>query len=80
MTSSATETPAPSPNAAGTFVASSSNTFSNVLPGASLTVKGTSTSPVNVTVSATTTNLTATAIAFVDQYNRLHDKLAGGKP
>ena len=46
-----------------------------MLPGVSLTVKGPSTSPINVTVGGTDTNLMATAIAFVDGYNRLHDKL-----
>jgi flagellar hook-associated protein 2 len=66
---------APSASSVGTFVASSSNTFADVLPGVSLTVKGPSTSPVNVTVSGTDSNLVATAIAFVDGYNRLRDKL-----
>ncbi len=66
---------APSSSAAGTFVASSSNTFGDVLPGVSLTIQGSSASPIHVTVSGTDTNLVATTIAFVDGYNRLRDKL-----
>ncbi len=65
----------PTASTAGTFVASSSNTFADVLPGVSLTVKGPSVTPVNVTVSGTDASLVATAIAFVDGYNRLRDKL-----
>jgi flagellar hook-associated protein 2 len=67
---------APSTNSAGTFVTSSSNTLADVLPGASLTVKGPSSTPINVNVSGTNSDLVATAIAFVDGYNRLRDKLA----
>jgi flagellar capping protein FliD len=65
----------PGTNSVGTFVTSSTNTFSDVLPGASLTVKGPSTSGVSVSVGGTDTNLVATAIAFVDGYNRLRDRL-----
>ncbi len=61
----------------GGFVASSStNTFKNVLPGATLTVNAVSTSPVTLTVAASNTNLTTAIKTFVTTYNTLRTTIS----
>ena len=50
-----------------TLVSSSSNTFSGILPGATLTVNGTSSTPVTITAAADSTNLVATLEALGQQ-------------
>ncbi|HEV2971146.1 MAG TPA: flagellar filament capping protein FliD [Pirellulales bacterium] len=64
------------PGAGGFLAASSTNTFKSVLPGATVTVNGTATSPVTLTVAASNSNLATTVQAFVDTYNTLHSSLA----
>ncbi|MCH7729035.1 MAG: flagellar filament capping protein FliD [Planctomycetes bacterium] len=60
---------------AGILVSSSDNVFEDVIAGLSLTVKGTSSDPVSVTVNSTDASLVAKADLFVNSYNRLRDKL-----
>jgi len=63
-------------SAAGLLASSSTNSFKNVLAGVTLDVSGASAAPITVGVNNTDTNLVATALAIVDGYNRVHDKLA----
>jgi len=58
-----------------TLVSSASNTFSNVMPGAKLEIKGTSTTPVSVTVQNTQTDLMASLRLFVTNYNKFRTRL-----
>ncbi len=59
----------------GLLLSSSSNTFKDVIDGVDVTVQGSSKDPVSIT-STTSTDSAATALqAFVDQFNRLRDKL-----
>jgi len=58
-----------------TLVSSSSNTFTGILPGATLTVNGASTTPVTITAAADSTNLTATLEALVNSYNTVQSAL-----
>lgn len=60
---------------AGVVASSSTGTFSNVLPGVSVTVNGVSESPVTVNVQKTSSSLTAGVIALVDSYNSLRDQI-----
>ncbi|HEV3415778.1 MAG TPA: flagellar filament capping protein FliD, partial [Pirellulales bacterium] len=64
------------PGAGGFLAASSTNTFKSVLPGATVTVNGTATSPVTLSVAASNSNLATTVQTFVDTYNTLHSSLA----
>ncbi|WP_159917570.1 flagellar filament capping protein FliD [Pantoea sp. 18069] len=57
-------------------VESTSNTFSDALPGMSLTVSTVSTSPTLVTVAADTQAMKEGIQTFVDAYNALNDKLS----
>ncbi|HTU25327.1 MAG TPA: flagellar filament capping protein FliD, partial [Pirellulales bacterium] len=59
-----------------TLVTSSTNTFNNVLPGATLTVSGTSTTPITITAASDTTNLVATLQALVNSYNTVQSALS----
>ena len=62
---------------AGGFLASSpTNTFNSVLPGAAVTVNGTSTTPVSLTVASANTNLATAVQAFVTTYNTLQTSVA----
>ncbi|MFO0943515.1 MAG: flagellar filament capping protein FliD, partial [Pirellulales bacterium] len=58
----------------GVLASSSSNTFTNLVKDLSITVNGTSTSPVTVTVDENADTLTTQVQTFVDQYNKLRDK------
>lgn len=60
----------------GTLVRSSSNTFDNAINGLSLTVKGTSADPVDIQVASSTTNIEKNLQLFVDQFNKVRDKIA----
>ena len=51
-------------------LSSSSNKFSNVVPGLELEVKQSSSTPVSVQVTTTDTDLVASVQAFVDNYNK----------
>ncbi len=59
----------------GTLVSSSSNDFTNVLSGATLTVNGTSTTPVSITVASDSTQLVATVQSIVNQYNTIQSDI-----
>jgi flagellar hook-associated protein 2 len=61
----------------GRLIASSSNTFSGIGTGLNVTIAGTSTDPVAVTVSQSTKAVTSAVQLFVDQVNKLQDKIAG---
>ncbi len=59
----------------GVVATSSDNTFDDLLAGVALTVKGSSTEPVTVNTSATSSSLTTNVKAFVDLFNKLRAKL-----
>ncbi|HEX4142699.1 MAG TPA: flagellar filament capping protein FliD [Pirellulales bacterium] len=59
-----------------TLVSSSTNTFKNILPGATLTVTGTSSTPVTINAAADSTQLVATLEALVNSYNKIQSDLA----
>ncbi|WDI39811.1 flagellar filament capping protein FliD [Bremerella sp. P1] len=61
--------------AAGILTSSSTNKFSEVLEGVSLTVNAPSESAINVNVQVSDEPLVKAAQEFVDQYNALRDKL-----
>lgn len=56
-------------------IVSSSNTFSDLVPGLSLSATQTSTSPVTVSVSKNEESVVDAAKAFVEEYNALRDFL-----
>ncbi|MHB1036272.1 MAG: flagellar filament capping protein FliD [Pirellulales bacterium] len=60
----------------GSLVASSSNRFTDVFPGATLEIREASSTPITVTVGSTDTNLGTAVQAMVDNYNKFHDSLA----
>lgn len=66
-----------SPGSGGLVTTSSTNQFDSVLNGVTLTVEGTSTEPVAVTVQSTSKSLVSSVETFVNQYNALRDKLDG---
>jgi flagellar hook-associated protein 2 len=59
----------------GVLVASPDNHFDDVLSGASLVVNEAAASPVSVTVAATDSAVVGNVQLFVDQYNKLVEKL-----
>jgi flagellar hook-associated protein 2 len=59
----------------GGLVSSSNNDFEDVLDGVKLTVHAASTTAQNVTVDKTADNIAAGIKLFVDQYNKLRDKV-----
>jgi flagellar hook-associated protein 2 len=59
----------------GVLVASSKNTFDNVIDGLILTVQGASADPVTVSVASTDSDLVSSVKSFVEQYNGLMKKL-----
>lgn len=61
----------------GRLIASSSNTFTGIGTGLNVTIAGTSTEPVSVSVGQSTKAVTSAVQLFVDQVNKLQDKLAG---
>ncbi len=58
----------------GVLASSSTNTFTSLVKDLSITINGTSTSPVTVTVDENADSLTTQMQTFVDQYNKLRDK------
>ena len=60
---------------AGFVVASSTNTFANVLPGVSLQVNSASSQPVTVDVASNDSQLAATLQSFVSDYNSFLSQL-----
>ena len=63
------------PGAGGFLASSASNTLKNVLPGATITVNGTSATPVTLGVATSNSNLATAVQAFVDTFNTLHSSL-----
>jgi flagellar hook-associated protein 2 len=59
----------------GVLVNSNTNKFTDVVSGLELTVNGTSSSPVQVDVTGNTENITKQIDTFVEQFNKLRDKL-----
>ncbi len=57
------------------LISSSTNTFNNVLKGATLTIQSASSTPVTVTVNSDTTNLATEIKAFVNTYNTFRTTL-----
>lgn len=57
------------------LLGSSSNRFEDVIDGIDLTVQGSSTDPVTISTTSTVTSAASAIQAFVDQFNRLRDKL-----
>lgn len=64
-----------SPGQAGILLASSTDTFAQVVDGLELTVNGAASQPVTVAVSETSEELLTQFRVFVDQYNRLQTRL-----
>jgi len=60
----------------GTIVRSSSNTFDSAITGLTLNVKGSSPDPVEISVASNNSNIEKNLQLFVDQYNRVRDKIA----
>lgn len=56
-------------------VSSATNVVDDAVPGVRVTLSGTSETPVSVTVKQDVASITAKIKAFVDQYNKLVDKL-----
>ena len=59
----------------GTLVSGSSNVFEDVLPGIDITLKNASTETVTVSVTQTADGIASAVQLFVDNYNKLRDKL-----
>lgn len=59
----------------GTLIRSSTNTINNAIEGVSLTLKGTSTSPVDISVTQNNSTLERNLQLFVDQFNKVRDKI-----
>jgi flagellar hook-associated protein 2 len=66
-----------SPNSPSSVLASSStNTFSNLLPGLAVTTTGTSDTPATITVDNTSSDLASAIQDMVDAYNKVHSQIA----
>ncbi|HEY2882166.1 MAG TPA: flagellar filament capping protein FliD [Pirellulales bacterium] len=66
-----------SPNSPNSVVATSANnTFNSLLPGLSVSLQGTSTNPVTVTVGSTNDNLESTLQDIVDAYNKVQSLIS----
>jgi flagellar capping protein FliD len=63
-------------DSAGILITSKTNTFTNALPGVDVTVAGESTDVVTVSVGNSDGGIVTTVQSFVDQYNKLRDKLS----
>jgi len=57
------------------LLTSSTNTFKDVTTGLDVTITGTSQDPVTITVADSSSDVAAQVQLFVDQYNKLRDKL-----
>ncbi len=60
----------------GTLVQSSSNVFDKVISGLELTAVGTSSDPVQISISTSNSNIEKNIQLFVDQFNKVIDKVA----
>ena len=63
------------PESGGTLVRSSNNTVQNAIEGLTLTVKAVSTTPADVTVSSSNSTIERNIQLFVDQFNKVRDKI-----
>jgi flagellar hook-associated protein 2 len=63
------------PESGGTLVRSSNNTVRNAIEGLTLTVNSVSTTPVDVTVSSSNSTIERNMQLFVDQFNKVRDKI-----
>ena len=63
------------PGTSGTLVSSPTDEFTNVLSGATLTVNGSSTTPVSITVASDPTQLVSTVQSIVNQYNEIQSDI-----
>jgi flagellar capping protein FliD len=59
----------------GRLITSSTNKFVNVVDGLDVTLVSTSTETVSLTVNSTSSDIESAVQTFVDQYNRLRDKI-----
>lgn len=55
---------------------STDNNFATAIEGLTLSLKGSSTDPVTISVTESNSSVTSTLQQFVDQYNKIRDKLA----
>ncbi len=60
---------------AGILATSSSNQFTSVIDGVTLSMGGVSSGPVTINIQSTDSDLVSNAKLFVDQYNKLRDKI-----
>jgi flagellar hook-associated protein 2 len=60
----------------GTILSSASNTFKGVVSGLDVTLSGASADPITVTVAQSSDSIAGAVQLFVDQYNKLRDKLS----
>ncbi|HTN77053.1 MAG TPA: flagellar filament capping protein FliD [Pirellulaceae bacterium] len=63
-------------NSAGVLLSSKSNTFTEAVAGIDITLSGQSTEAISVTVAQNDASVVTTVQLFVDQYNKLRDKLS----
>jgi flagellar hook-associated protein 2 len=63
-------------NGSGVLVSSKTNTFENAVAGINVTLTGQSTETVTVGVTQNDSTIVSSVQLFVDQYNKLRDKLA----
>ena len=61
---------------AGRLLTSQTNTFTDVIDGLDVTVAGASTNAVTITVGQANAGISSAVKLFVDQYNKLRDKIA----
>jgi len=61
---------------AGTLLSSTNNVYTDALPGLNITVGQASTEAVSVTVGSSPTSISNAVQTFVDNYNKMRDKLA----
>lgn len=59
----------------GQLVSSATNSFDEILPGLDITLQGQSLDPVTLTINASIDSAAGAVQTFVDQYNKLRDKL-----
>ena len=60
---------------AGILASSSTNTFTDVLQGTTITINEVSEDPVSISVATSDSDLVATVLAMVDTYNRIRDRI-----
>ncbi len=65
----------PSENSGGALVRSASNEFDNTITGLSLTIASVQSDPVEIQVSEDNSNVTKSVQLFVDQFNKVRDRL-----